>query len=42
MEKEKRTEEAIQVFRKMLVEEFGIKSTEQVLFNRRRRYGCNL
>ena len=29
MEKEKRTEEAIQVFRKMLVEEFGIKSTEQ-------------
>ena len=26
MEKEKRTEEAIQVFRKMLVEEFGIKS----------------
>ena len=27
MEKEKRTEEAI--FRKMLVEEFGIKSTEQ-------------
>ena len=29
IEKEKRTEEAIQVFRKMLVEEFGIKSTEQ-------------
>jgi len=39
MEKEKRTEEAIQVFRKMLVEEFGIKSTEQ---SHRRRNKCCL